>query len=313
MSKSQRNYCFTSFSESEPKFTEGMRYLIYQKEQCPHSGKLHWQGYVELHNKLTMNGVKTLFNDNTIHLEIRRGTREQARAYCMKPDSQCTPPVEHGDWKAGGRGSRTDLHKLVSDIENGSTDYELLKTQPETVERYRTFIKHARNIINEHKSKEYIQQQFPTHKELNKVQTKIMEHIATQNERQVTWVYDEEGGCGKTWLSKYLIANCDAIRFTNGKTKDISYAYNNNPIVVFDFARSCEDRINYQIIEDLKNGILFSTKYESKQKIFAPPKIVIMANFHPNKSALSKDRWDIINISAEGSGNTDRAHYIIAN
>lgn len=301
MSKSQRAYCFTTFKQEPIYNQDSIRYLVYQQEKCPSSGKLHWQGYAEFYSKITINTAKEFLGDNTAHLEKRHGTREEARDYCKKSETRINGPFEFGDWNKGGQGSRCDLHKLVEKLENGVSDYELLKTEPDTVERYRTFIKHSRSIIEEEKGKQYIQKEFNTDKKLNDFQLKCVEKLSSQNDRQILWINDSQGGSGKTWLSKYMIANMKAIRFTNGKTKDIAYAYKNNPIVVFDFARSCEDRINYQIIEDLKNGILFSSKYESQSKVFAPPKIIVMANFEPNKRALSEDRWTIMDL-----GNTNQ-------
>jgi len=54
MSKSQRSYCFTSFNETEPKFQEGVRYLIFQKEKCPETKRTHYQGYAEFTKKITI-------------------------------------------------------------------------------------------------------------------------------------------------------------------------------------------------------------------------------------------------------------------
>lgn len=303
---SYRHICFTSYKESPPVYDrEEIRYLIYQREKCPSTEKLHWQGYVEFNRKITFNTMKEILGDNSIHLESRRGTRDEAREYCMKKESQHTPFTEYGNWESGGQGARNDLHKLVAKIEAGTTDYELIKDNPEEVNKYMKFIKHARHIINEHKSEEYMKTNYKTITP-NDNQNIILQHISTQNDRQITWVNDPIGNTGKTFLSKHLIASQGAIRFTNGRTNDIAYAYKNNPIVVFDFARTCEERINYQIIEDLKNGMIFSSKYESQCKIFTPPKIVIMANFAPNTTAMSADRWDIINL-LPSAGNTNRA------
>jgi len=37
-----------------------------------------------------------------------------------------------------------------------------------------------------------------------------------------------------------------------------------------------------------------STKYETIQKIFKVPHIIVMANFKPDRTKLSRDRWNII-------------------
>lgn len=294
-SLSQRHICFTSYNESPPVYDrEEMRYLVYQLEECPSTKRLHWQCYIEWWNKITYNKMSEILQVEKSRFRMRFGSRDQAREYCMKPETAQSGYMEFGSWEKGGQGARNDLHELVDKIESGKTDYELLMECPEVVERYRTFIKHSRSVIQEEKGKQYLKEEFPTSLELRPFQHEILEHIASQSDRQITWVADSQGNSGKTFLTKYCIANMGAIRFTNGRTNDISHAYNGESLVFFDFSRSVEERINYQIIEDLKNGMLFSSKYESKCKIFKIPKIVILANFLPDRKKLSEDRWDII-------------------
>lgn len=114
------------------------------------------------------------------------------------------------------------------------------------------------------------------------------------NPRQITWIYDEIGNSGKSEFCIYMAIHHNAVRLTNGAMKDLSYALPDNPrIVLFDFTRSTKSRINYQAIEEIKGGYVFSSKYESKQKIFNKPHVIIFANFLPNVTQLSIDRWDI--------------------
>jgi hypothetical protein len=124
----------------------------------------------------------------------------------------------------------------------------------------------------------------------------MCDHLRKHNERQITWVNDPVGNNGKTWLAKYLLINQNAAYFTNSRSADVCYSYNREEIIIFDLTRSLEGHVNYSIIEQLKNGILFSSKYKSKTKVFEIPKIIIMANFKPDETKLSQDRWDILNI-----------------
>lgn len=78
-----RNYCFTAWQL--PVWNpEVMKYMIYGKEICPTTGRLHYQGYVELKSPSRVVACKKYFKDNTIHLEKRKGTRDQAITYCKK-------------------------------------------------------------------------------------------------------------------------------------------------------------------------------------------------------------------------------------
>lgn len=122
-----RNYCFTAFKKPEPTF-EKIQYMIYGEEKCPDTGRLHYQGYVEFDNALRMGAVKTIFNDDTLHLEKRRGTQEQAIEYCKKDGVY----VEHGFPTRQGR--RTDLKKIIDDHK---TIEEVMDKEPQVYCQYR--------------------------------------------------------------------------------------------------------------------------------------------------------------------------------
>ena len=59
-----------------------------------------------------------------------------------------------------------------------------------------------------------------------------------------------------------------------------------------------EEQINYQVMESIKNGRVFSAKYESKMKVFDPPHVICFANFEPKREAMSADRWAIVDLEA---------------
>jgi len=81
-----RSYCFTSWKPITYTVTSDsdIRYLCYGIEICPETQRQHFQGYLELRKPLRIQGVKKILNDNTVHLEKRKGTRDQARDYCKK-------------------------------------------------------------------------------------------------------------------------------------------------------------------------------------------------------------------------------------
>lgn len=117
------------------------------------------------------------------------------------------------------------------------------------------------------------------------------------NDRTIHWYWDERGGTGKTTFAKYLVCKKQAL-YIKGKKNDILYAAaeNDSHIYIIDLSRTMEDHVPYEAIEDLKNGIFFSGKYESKQVVRNSPHVIIFANFPPDKKMLSRDRWHIVNI-----------------
>lgn len=54
--------------------------------------------------------------------------------------------------------------------------------------------------------------------------------------------------------------------------------------------------IMYDFLEDLKNGFVFSSKYESRVKRLARVHIVVNMNEHPDMTKLSADRYHVITI-----------------
>lgn len=70
-------------------------------------------------------------------------------------------------------------------------------------------------------------------------------------------------------------------------------------VVMIDVARTNMERFNYQALEQIKNGIFFCGKYESKMVVMNIPHVVVFANEPPEQSSLSADRWEIQEINIE--------------
>lgn len=129
------------------------------------------------------------------------------------------------------------------------------------------------------------------HIELKDWQQRVINSLERQNERRILWIYDEIGGQGKTTLAKYLLHKKGAFYMTNCPKKDMAFAYNRQEYVCVDYSRDTAEHVNYANLEYLKNGVIFSSKYESQVKQFHIPKIVCFSNFLPDKTKLSRDRW----------------------
>jgi len=117
------------------------------------------------------------------------------------------------------------------------------------------------------------------------------------DDRQILWIFDDVGRHGKTYLSKYLVDSCSAFYCSGGKGADILYAYAGESTVIFDYARDSKEYVNYGVIEQLKNGMVFSAKYESGMKRYNTPRIVVMSNFLPDRTKWSRDRYLVYDIS----------------
>lgn len=121
--------------------------------------------------------------------------------------------------------------------------------------------------------------------------------------RKIYWIVDKIGNSGKSFLCKYLYLKHKCI-IGEGKSNDIFNQINNSiennnipKLILIDSPRSHENFINYSGIEKIKNGLIYSGKYEGGVCCFKNPHIIIFANHNPDKSKFSEDRWEIINVN----------------
>lgn len=130
-------------------------------------------------------------------------------------------------------------------------------------------------------------------------------HLIKQepDRRKIHWIVDTKGGRGKTALAKHIIDTygLDNVAYVCGNARDmkcaISFMKPKFPkIIIMDFPRTVEGEISYRGMEEIKNGLFFSGKYESGTCYFNIPHVICLANFYPVKNKLSLDRWNICDL-----------------
>lgn len=142
-------------------------------------------------------------------------------------------------------------------------------------------------------------------KELRPWQQGIVKLIGTTpHKRKIYWYYDSTGGKGKSSLSKYLYFHHGIIPLTIGKASDllnVVYKLQGKKMYIFDISRTIPTgTMNeiYTALESVKNGFFVNTKYETGVACFEIPHVVVFSNHLPKMSALSQDRWHIVNLSS---------------
>lgn len=121
--------------------------------------------------------------------------------------------------------------------------------------------------------------------------------------RLIYWYWEPNGNAGKSTFAKYLCYHYNAI-VLSGKGADMKYGvmkfiekHSVPPlIIVINIPRSSKDFISYTGIEEVKDGLFFSPKYESDMCIFNSPHIFVFGNDEPNYEKMSRDRWCVIEI-----------------
>lgn len=124
---------------------------------------------------------------------------------------------------------------------------------------------------------------------------------STPDNRSIYWFFDSKGCSGKSELVKYILKTYHNVSvFNKGNANDISYQIlntNYDPhLCIFDLSRTIYKTVSYTAIEEIKNGLINSSKYEGGFKMFSSPHIFIFANILPDTSKLSIDRWKIFEI-----------------
>lgn len=122
--------------------------------------------------------------------------------------------------------------------------------------------------------------------------------------RKIHWVYDEDGNVGKSYLCKYL-ATTKNIIIADGKKDNIYHSIfkmiNEDKkiptIILVDIPRYNKDFINYGCLEQIKNGCIYSGKYEGGICLFKIPHVIIFSNQEPDYNMMSMDRWDVIRVN----------------
>jgi len=118
--------------------------------------------------------------------------------------------------------------------------------------------------------------------------------ILPPDPREIIFIVDLSGNKGKSWFARYYCdIHSNAQIVVPGKKADMAYIIDNeNKVFFFDCPRSKQgDFIQYDFLEELKNGYFFSPKYESTIKKLATPHVVVLMNEYPCTEKLSLDRF----------------------
>lgn len=122
-----------------------------------------------------------------------------------------------------------------------------------------------------------------------------------KNDRIINWIYDGTGCKGKSFLCKYISLKYNCI-IADGKKNDVFNQIKiecidnkkNIDIVLLDIPRHNIDCLNYGMIEQIKNGLIYSGKYEGGLIYLNNVHLFIFSNYMPDLDKFTKDRWNII-------------------
>ncbi len=119
MFSQSKNWCFTDFElldwDKIYKENEHISYILWGRETCPKTKRIHYNGWFQVDKKIRLSGAKKVCQSKKTHLESCRGNEEENNKYCKK----------NNDWNKLGefttQGKRTDLDGLKKIIDDGGT------------------------------------------------------------------------------------------------------------------------------------------------------------------------------------------------
>ena len=293
MPNGAKHWCFTTNNYEEKHVLQlralaqqdEVQYLIFGRERGD-QGTPHLQGYASFGKRKTLNQVRKLIPDS--HLSVAKGTAAQNKTYCSKEGSF----EEYGD-PPSSQGKRSDLEEFKQAVKEGTRNKRaLFEDHSEVCAKYPRFVHEYLQLTQE--------VQPPEPHPLVQWQQQLNDHLKTEpDDRQINFIVDKTGGKGKTWFAKYYCHHHEgkAQYMEMAKKADMAYAINPEIRVLFvNCTRQQVEFLNYSFLESVKDGMIFSPKYESKTVRMNKCHVVVLMNELPDMTKLSADRYLVVEL-----------------
>jgi len=286
-----KNWCFTlnNYTDADCErllgleAEESVSYCIFGKE-VGESGTPHLQGFVSFKARKTLASVVALLGQ--AHFTVARSVAHSI-LYCKKDGDF----YEVGEAEASSQGKRSDLEQFKEEVASGVLTLKHLRENHSEI-----WAKYPRFCI------EYVQDhqpepELPVHI-LKDWQSTLFEELREPaDDRKIVFLVDIQGNSGKTWFAHHFVKSNvrPAQVLLPGKKADMAYALDSATQVLFiDAPRSKQgEYLQYDFLEEVKNGYVFSSKYESRLKRLGKCHVIVSMNEEPDLTKLSFDRYDI--------------------
>lgn len=121
--------------------------------------------------------------------------------------------------------------------------------------------------------------------------------VPCKDDRTVNWIYDPEGGIGKSKLTKWLSWKEKAMPMALSDVKDGAYQIveaGARGAYFFDIPRTKSRKVSmdelYSLVESVKNGLVVSHKYKGGILRMLPPHVWVVSNWEPDVTKMSAGR-----------------------
>lgn len=276
------------------------KYAVFQMETCGSTGRTHAQIFVQTSERKRYQYLQGLLGDGKDHWEIARNV-PKARNYCKKQLSRLEGPWEYGTWAGGdgGKGKRNH-EEAFGDIATLSRREHMAKYP----DLWSTRAGGLDRLFNNKLSTPGKLENFEPN-QWQRFLRGLLDKPA--DNRTIYWVYDLRGSNGKTTFGRW-IASETSCYFTGVARADRNYhSYDGETTVIYDVPRHGDEQpgelggkgvgFPYPQLEKFKDGHLPAGMFGTAPKHFPSPHVVVLANFEPDFSRLTIDRWVLLDLS----------------
>nr|WPR18784.1 MAG: hypothetical protein [Skomarfal virus 49] len=264
-------------------------YLVFGKEVGA-SGTPHLQGFIIFSERKRLRSVRQVVGARA-HCEVAKGSSQQARDYCCKDGVF----FEYGVCPSSDQGRRSDLdsfflwatefhglHGRAPSPADICNFHPVVFTKfPRVVECIRLRLPPPRLV--------------PDQVELRGWQAELFAELQElPDDRSIRFIVDPEGGKGKTFFQKYCLCSLEGVQImATGKRDDLAFIIDETKrIFLFNVPRGGLQFLSYVLLEQLKDRMVFSPKYESRVKILqVVPHVYVFTNEDPDRTKLTLDRF----------------------
>lgn len=264
------------------------KYLVIGRE-TGEQGTPHLQGFILLDRTYRHARIRSLLPRS--HVDQTRGTTKQASDYCKKDgdfDEYGTLPTN-----SGANSVLDPLYEwgdaFIAEHGRGPTSPEIARAHPTAYLRYPRICR-----LFEHRAPP---------PQLRSGEPRAWQAALGQeldgepDDRSVLFYVDVDGGKGKSWFQAwYLSKYPEKVQVLSaGKRDDVAHAVDKSKSVFFfNVPRGGMEYFPYTILEQMKDRMVFSPKYNSGTKfLHKRPHVVVFCNEDPQLDRMTTDRYDI--------------------
>lgn len=293
-----KTWCFTYNNYSEEDVTRildlypaHVKYIIFGREVGA-SGTPHLQGTVIFLTRKRLNQVTALIG--AAHVSVTANLPRSIE-YCKKDGDFEERGTPEGDAPASnharnGNDEDSKMDAFKESVKSGTYDMKTLRElHSEICASYPRFVI---EYVNDHRPRHTVTPH-PLREWQSELYSKL---ILPPDPRSIYFIVDVSGNAGKSWFARYYAGLHDNAQIIiPGKKADMALVVREDAkVFFFDCPRSKQgDFLQYDFLEELKNGFIFSPKYQSVNKSLETPHVVVLMNERPDMEKLSRDRYKI--------------------